>query len=75
MLILILINIRFVFLFVTSIPFIGDLLSNRSTQKNKTELIVFITPRILELNNVEVKNTEKYKEIEKKLLNDNSKKK
>ena len=60
--------------FITSIPFIGGLLSNRNTEKNKTELVVFITPRILELNNVEVKNTEKYTEIEKKFLNDNSKK-
>ena len=60
--------------FITSLPVIGDLLSNRRTERNKTELIVFITPRILELKNIEVKNTEKYKEVEKKLLNDKNKK-
>ena len=60
--------------FITNIPILGDLFSSRNTEKNKTELIVFITPRILELNNIEVKNTEKYKKAEKKFLKGNSKK-
>lgn len=35
---------------ITSIPIIGDLLSNRNSQKNESELIVLITPRIRDLN-------------------------
>ena len=59
--------------FITSIPILGDLLSNRRTEINKTELIVFITPRVLELNDVPVKNLEEYKEIEKKILDGKTK--
>ncbi len=36
--------------FITGIPIIGDILSNRSSLKNQSELIVLITPRIRSLN-------------------------
>ena len=56
--------------FITSIPFLGDIFSNRRTEKNKTELIVLITPKILELNNVNIKNTPNYSEIDHRFTKD-----
>ncbi len=36
--------------FITSIPLLGDVLSNRFTNKSQTELVVLITPRIKDIN-------------------------
>ena len=56
------------FPFITSIPFVGNLLSNRNSEGSKTELIVFITPKIIELSNAELKNLDGYNELNKKIL-------
>ena len=36
--------------FITSIPLIGDFLSNRLTNKKETELVILITPRVKDIN-------------------------
>ena len=53
--------------FVTSIPIIGDILSNRTRQKDKSELVILITPKILEQAVVTLKETDSAK-VEDKLM-------
>ena len=67
---------------ITSIPIIGDLLSNRESRKNESELIVLITPRVRDINHdaVTLKNIPpsiiepKYIESEKEKANPSKKK-
>ena len=57
--------------FITNLPVIGDILSNRNSQKNQSELIVLITPRIRDLTSEKEKVTLKEappSEIEKRFI-------
>ncbi len=61
--------------FITSIPILGDLLSNRRSNKSQSELIILITPKIKDLSseNIELKDLY-YPEIENKVIKNKRKK-
>ena len=54
--------------FITSIPFVGDLFSNRTRQRDKSELVILITPKILTQENITTLKETNLPKIEDKLM-------